>query len=208
MCRSRSHHLVKVTASRGHAPTVPGTQRKESLLGRPAELPSPHHHADLFIESDEASPSSRGDDPIGARRPRPAVRPARGEVRTSCPRPIRPRPSAPRGQSGLPARMTVTGQRVGPGRRRHPRTDPPPPGDPRDRPGGVPPPRPRPSLSSRLKGAKTPDGTSTPTGKGVRPLKSFDDYIAARRPEAWALLRKGGLSGQIARAFLRQHGTV
>ncbi|WP_299654393.1 hypothetical protein [uncultured Jannaschia sp.] len=42
----------------------------------------------------------------------------------------------------------------------------------------------------------------------MRPTKTFDDFIAARRPEAWALLRKGGLSGQIARAFLLQHGTV
>ena len=44
--------------------------------------------------------------------------------------------------------------------------------------------------------------------KGVRTLKTFDEYIAERRPEAWALLRKGGLSTKIARAFLAQHGTV
>ncbi|WP_299654228.1 hypothetical protein [uncultured Jannaschia sp.] len=42
----------------------------------------------------------------------------------------------------------------------------------------------------------------------MRTLKTFDDFIAARRPEAWALLRKGGLSSKIARAFLLQHGTV
>ncbi len=63
--------------------------------------------------------------------------------------------------------------------------------------------------------AQTQGRTKTPNRdihhelrKGVRPTKTFDDFIAARRPEAWALLRKGGLSGQIARAFLLQHGTV
>ena len=39
-------------------------------------------------------------------------------------------------------------------------------------------------------------------------MMSFDAYIAERRPEAWALLRKGGLSAKIARAFLAQHGTI
>ncbi len=39
-------------------------------------------------------------------------------------------------------------------------------------------------------------------------MKTFDEYIAARRPEAWALLRKGVLSAKIARAFLAQHGTI
>lgn len=39
-------------------------------------------------------------------------------------------------------------------------------------------------------------------------MKTFEDYIAERRPEAWALLRKGGLSAKIARAFLAQHGAV
>jgi hypothetical protein len=29
-----------------------------------------------------------------------------------------------------------------------------------------------------------------------------------RRAEAWALLRKGGLSAKIAHTFLTQHGTV
>lgn len=31
--------------------------------------------------------------------------------------------------------------------------------------------------------------------------------LAQRRREAWALVRKGGLSAKIGRAFLRQHGT-
>ena len=39
-------------------------------------------------------------------------------------------------------------------------------------------------------------------------METFDDYISKRRPEAWALLRKGGLSAKIARAFLAQHGAV
>ncbi len=39
-------------------------------------------------------------------------------------------------------------------------------------------------------------------------MKTYDDYIAERRPEAWALLRKGGLSATIARAFLTQHGAI
>ncbi len=39
-------------------------------------------------------------------------------------------------------------------------------------------------------------------------MKTYHDYIAERRPEAWALLRKGGLSAKIARAFLTQHGAV
>ena len=34
------------------------------------------------------------------------------------------------------------------------------------------------------------------------------DYIAERRREALALIRKGGLSAKIAHAFLIQHGTV
>lgn len=46
------------------------------------------------------------------------------------------------------------------------------------------------------------------TREGVNTMETFDDYIAARRAEAWALLRKGGLSARIARAFLTQHGTV
>ena len=36
----------------------------------------------------------------------------------------------------------------------------------------------------------------------------MDLYWQARRAEAWALLRKGGLSAKIARAFLSQHGSV
>lgn len=32
------------------------------------------------------------------------------------------------------------------------------------------------------------------------------DWILARCAEAWALVRKGGLSARIGRAFLRQHG--
>jgi hypothetical protein len=33
-------------------------------------------------------------------------------------------------------------------------------------------------------------------------------YIAERRQEAEALIRKGGLSAEIARAFLNQHGAI
>jgi hypothetical protein len=32
--------------------------------------------------------------------------------------------------------------------------------------------------------------------------------IAQRRREAWALVRKGGLSAKIGHAFLMQHGTI
>ena len=39
-------------------------------------------------------------------------------------------------------------------------------------------------------------------------MTTFDDYIANRLPEAWALLRKGGFSARIARAFLIQHGAI
>ena len=35
-----------------------------------------------------------------------------------------------------------------------------------------------------------------------------EDWWRARRAEAWALVRKGGLSAKIGRAFLRQHGVV
>ena len=46
------------------------------------------------------------------------------------------------------------------------------------------------------------------TREGVNTMKTYPEYIAERRAEAWALLRKGGLSARIARAFLTQHGTV
>ncbi len=35
-----------------------------------------------------------------------------------------------------------------------------------------------------------------------------EQWMTARRREAWALIRKGGLSAKIGRAFLRQHGIV
>lgn len=35
-----------------------------------------------------------------------------------------------------------------------------------------------------------------------------DEWLQQRRREAWALVRKGGHSAKIGRAFLRQHGTV
>lgn len=34
------------------------------------------------------------------------------------------------------------------------------------------------------------------------------ELVAKWRTEAWALVRKGGLSAKIGRAFLKQHGAV
>ena len=36
----------------------------------------------------------------------------------------------------------------------------------------------------------------------------MSEWKAARVKEAWALVRKGGLSGKIGRAFLIQHGAI
>ena len=35
-----------------------------------------------------------------------------------------------------------------------------------------------------------------------------EQILTERRREAWALIRKGGLSAKIGRAFLIQHGAV
>ena len=35
-----------------------------------------------------------------------------------------------------------------------------------------------------------------------------EQILTERRREAWALIRKGGLSAKIARAFLKQHGVI
>ena len=66
--------------------------------------------------------------------------------------------------------------------------------------------RPRPCLSSRHHRARE-DARPIATCQTGEEVISLIDWTT-RRAEAWALLRKGGLSAKIARTFLTQHGTV
>ena len=39
-------------------------------------------------------------------------------------------------------------------------------------------------------------------------MRTINHWLEARIAEAWALIRKGGHSAKIARAFLTQHGVM